>query len=364
MKLSKRYLLLSLFPLWGVGGLGCSNQKPAEEKQVSFELSPTLQKRIQTSAAQPEDVHSQLQLTGKVSAYDEKLVKVAPLVDGLIMNLSANLGDRVTKGQALAVIKSADAAGAESDQNDAISTFKNNEKNLAVTKDMARLGLSAEKDVVLAENEVKRAQGSVKRSEEVTSLYGIRNSLYTMKAPITGYVIEKNPNISNQLSYDNAQTGPFYTIADLSVVQVWADVYEADIAKIKIGEEVEVKILAIPNRVFKGKIDKIQDMIDPSTRTMKARISIANPDVSLKPEMFAQITVNFNEGIKEVSVPNEAIIFDNNRNYVMVYRSAKDIEKREVQVYQRAGNKVFIQSGLKAGEKVMLTDQLIVFNAL
>ncbi len=361
MKLSKKYLLLSLFLLWGLGG--CS-EKPTKEKVASFELSPTLQKRLQTATAQSENVQSQLQLTGKVSAYDEKLVKVAPLVDGLIMNLSANLGDRVTKGQDLAIIKSADAAGAESDQNDAISTLKNNEKNLAVTKDMARLGLSAEKDVVLAQNEVQRAQGSVKRSKEVTSLYGIRNSLYTMKAPISGYVIEKNPNISNQLSYDNAQTGPFYTIADLSVVQVWADVYEADIAKIKVGEAVQVKILAIPNRVFKGQIDKIQDMIDPTTRTMKARISIANPDVALKPEMFAQITVSFDEGLQEVSIPNDAIIFDNNKNYVMVYRSARDIEKREVQVYQRSGNKVYIQSGLKAHEKVMITDQLIVFNAL
>ena len=363
---TKKSVLMFAAAVVGFGGIlaGCTKSEKTTESQAVFVLSPALQKRLKTATAQSENVQSQLQLTGKVSAYDEKLVRVAPLVDGLIMNLSANLGDRVTKGQALAIIKSADAAGAESDQNDAVSTLKNNEKNLSVTKDMARLGLSADKDVVLAENEVKRAQGSVKRAQEVTSLYGIRNSLYTMKAPISGYVIEKNPNISNQLSYDNAQTGPFYTIADLSVVQVWADVYEADIAKIKIGEDVEIKILAISNRVFKGKIDKIQDMIDPATRTMKARISIENPDVALKPEMFAQITVNFNEGLQEVSLPNDAIIFDNNRNYVVVYRSAKDIEKREVQVYQRTGNKVFIQSGLKAGEKVMTTDQLIVFNAL
>lgn len=367
MNLLKKYFFALQFPLWAaaVAGLGgCNSEKKPAETSTAFELSPTLQKRLQTATATSEDVQSELQLTGKVSAYDEKLVKVAPLVDGLIMNLTANLGDRVTKGQTLAVIKSADAAGAESDQNDAVSTLKNNEKNLSVTKDMARLGLSAEKDVVLAENEVKRAQGSVKRSQEVTSLYGIKNSLYTMKAPISGYVIEKNANISNQLSYDNAQTGPFYTIADLSVVQVRADVYEADIAKIKVGENVEVTVLALPNKVFKGKIDKIQDMIDPTTRTMKARISIANPDVLLKPEMFAQIKVSFNDGLQEVSVPNDALIFDNNKNYVVVYRSAKDIEKREVQVYQRVGNKVYIQSGLNANEKVLLSDQLIIFNAL
>lgn len=342
----------------------CKTAPKESESKSGFELSTPLQQRLKVAEAKAEDVQSQLQLTGKVGAYEDKLVKVAPLVDGIIVKLNANLGDKVVKGQTLAIIKSADAASAEADQNDAISTLKSNEKNLSVTKDMARLGLSAEKDVVLAENEVKRAHGSVKRAEEVTSLYGIRNSLYTMKAPISGYVIEKNTNISNQLSFDNAQTGPFYTVADLSVVQVWADVYEADIAKIKVGENVEVRVLALPNNVFNGKIDKIQDLIDPSTRTMKARISITNPDTKLKPEMFAQINVNFDEGLKEVSIPNDAIIFDNNKNYVIVYRSAKDIEKREVQVYQRFGDKVFIQSGLKQGEKVLMSDQLIVFNAL
>ena len=354
-------LLSTLFTALSL--LACTQEQKATT-ETAFSLSPTLQKRLRLATANAEEVQSELQLTGKVSAYEEKLVKVSPLVDGLIVNLNANLGDRVAKGQALAIIKSADAASAESDQNDAISTLKNNEKNLAVTKDMARLGLSAEKDVVLAENEVKRASGGVRRAEEITSLYGIRNSLYTLKAPISGYVIEKNPNISNQLSYDNAQTGPFFTIADLSVVQVWADIYEADIAKIKIGEEVEVKVLALPSKIFRGKIDKIQDLIDPTTRTMKARISIQNADILLKPEMFAQIKVSFDEGLQEVSVPNDAVIFDNNRNYVVVYHSATNLEKREVQIYQRVGEKVFIQSGLKANEKVLLSDQLIVFNAL
>ena len=80
--------------------------------------------------------------------------------------------------------------------------------------------------------------------------------------------------------------------------------------------------------------------------------------------MFAQIKVSFDEGLQEVSVPNDAVIFDNNRNYVVVYHSATNLEKREVQIYQRVGEKVFIQSGLKANEKVLLSDQLIVFNAL
>ncbi|MFN8357709.1 MAG: efflux RND transporter periplasmic adaptor subunit [Spirosomataceae bacterium] len=344
--------------------LACNKPEATSETQNVSVLSESLQKRLQLATATQEDVQSQLQLTGKVSAYEEKLVKVAPLVDGIIERLNANLGDYVKMGQTLAVIKSADAASAENDLNDAATTLSTNEKNLSVAKDMAHLGLASQKDVILAENELKRAQGSVKRAEEVTSLYGIKNSLYTMKSPISGYVIEKNTNISNQLSYDNAQTGAFYTIADLSVVQVWANVYESDIAKIRLGQEVQIKILAFPNRVFTGKIDKIQDMIDPDTRTMRVRISIPNKDIALKPEMFAQVTVNFGEGTQMVSVPTDAVVFDNNRSYVVVYRADKHVENREVQVYRSAGNKTYIQAGLKPGEQVLMSDQLIVFNSL
>ncbi|HSZ72343.1 MAG TPA: efflux RND transporter periplasmic adaptor subunit, partial [Cytophagaceae bacterium] len=337
------------------------HEKKEDSTSSKFELSPLLRSRLKLTTATEEDVQGQLYLNGKVSAFEDKLVKISPLVDGVIQTLNANLGDYVTKGQTLAVIKSTDVADAENQANDAEATLRSNEKNLNVTKDMARLGLAAEKDIVLAENEVNRAKGAVRRSHEVSSLYEIKNSLYTMKAPISGYVIDKNLTLSTQLSYDNSQVGPFYTIADLSMMQIVADVYEADIANIKIGEQVQIKILAFPNQLFKGKIEKIQDLIDPQTRTMKIRISIPNPDIKLKPEMFAQILVDFDEGIKMISVPTAALIFENSKYYALVYHSDKDIEVREVQMYQAANGKTYLKRGLKVGEKIMASDQLIVF---
>jgi len=274
------------------------------------------------------------------------------------------MGDYVTKGQTLAVILSSDVADAESQATDAEATLSTNEKNLNVTKDMARLGLAANKDIVLAENEVNRAKGEVKRAHEVTALYEIKNSHYTMKAPISGYIVDKNLSLSTQLSYDNAQVGPFYTIADLKVMQIVADVYEADIEYIHIGELVQLKVLAFPNNVFKGKIEKIQDLVDPQTRTMKIRITVPNPEIKLKPDMFAQVVVDFQDTVKMVAVPTEALIFDNSKYYAIIYHSEKNIEVREVHMYQASKGKTYLKSGLRPGEKILASDQLIVYNAL
>jgi cobalt-zinc-cadmium efflux system membrane fusion protein len=353
------YYILCFFIL-----LQACHKAEKKEEIFHFSLSPVLQKRLKLATAKVENVQGQLLLTGKVSAYEDKMVKVSPLVDGVIQKLNAKLGDYVTKGQTLAVIKSTDVADAENQINDANVTLHNNEKNLNVTKDMLRLGLAAEKDVVLATNEVDRAKGSVRKSEEIASLYQIKNSLYTMEAPISGLVIDKNQALSNQLAYDNAQIGPFYTIADLSIVQVWADVYEADIANVKLGEQVQIQILAYPQRVFKGKIETVQDLIDPQNHTMKVRISIPNEDITLKPEMFAKVMVDFTDNEKMVSVPSDAVLFENSKYYVIVYHAYNNLEVRHVVPYQAANGKTYIQRGVKQGERIMIADQLIVYNAL
>jgi cobalt-zinc-cadmium efflux system membrane fusion protein len=358
----KKYLGVIL--LFSILLQACHKPDTVSEENSSFELSPLLLKRMKLFDATEEDVEGKLNLNGKVSAFEDKLVKVSPLVNGVIQHLNANLGDYVIKGQTLAVIKSTEVADAENQANDAEATLSTNEKNLNVTKDMARLGLAAEKDIFLAETEVNRAKGAVRRSNEVASLYEIKNSLYTMKSPISGYIIDKNLTLSTQLSYDNSTVGPFYTVADLSVMQIVANVYEADIENIQIGELVQIKILAFPDKIFKGKVDKIQDLIDPQTRTMNIRISIPNPDIKLKPEMFAQVIVNFNKGIKMVYVPTDVLIFENSKYYVLVYHSNKNIEVREVLPYQASNGKTYLESGLEVGEKVVATDQLIIFNAL
>ncbi|HET7001497.1 MAG TPA: efflux RND transporter periplasmic adaptor subunit, partial [Puia sp.] len=105
--------------------------------------------------------------------------------------------------------------------------------------------------------------------------------------------------------------------------------------------------------------------LDPQSRVMKVRVKIQNKDNLLKPEMFAQIIIRYNDNTTRMpAIPSEAIIFDKNKNYVMVYKDSCNIETREIEIYEVAGKITYIKSGLQLGEKVISKYQLLVYDAL
>ena len=166
-----------------------------------------------------------------------------------------------------------------------------------------------------------------------------------------------------QYRADAAQ--PFFIIANLEEVWVMASVFETDIAKIKTGYDAEVNVIAYKDKVFKGKVDRIFSILDPQSRVMKVRVKVPNKDNLLKPEMFAQITIKYNDNSNQLpAIPSEAIIFDKNRNYVMVYKDKCNIETREIEIFEVAGNTTYIKSGLKEGEKIITKYQHLVYDAL
>ena len=162
---------------------------------------------------------------------------------------------------------------------------------------------------------------------------------------------------------DGAQ--PFFTIANLEEVWVMANVFESDIAKIKTGYDADIKVIAYNDRVFTGKVDRIFSMLDPQSRVMKVRIKIPNKNNLLKPEMFAQINIKYDDGDLQVPmIPAHAIIFDKNKNFVMVYKNKCDIETREIEVQETIGDNAYIKSGLRPGERIISKYQLLVYDAM
>lgn len=336
----------------------------AKVENSNLELSEHTKGELSLAPAVAENVQNTLVLTGKVMPFEDRQVKVSPLVDGIIEKLSANLGDYVQKGKILAVVHSTDVADLENQTVSSKSDLLSAQKNLQVQQDLYKAGLASEKDVTLAQNDVTKEKGALNRANEVSKIYGVKNSFYTLKSPISGFVVEKNGSISDKMAYHEGETGAFFTIADLSDVQIVANVYESDIAKVKLGYPVKVTLIAYPDKVFMGKIDKISNVLDPQTRTMNVRINLKNQSNLLKPEMFAQIKVDFDQNKKMVSIPAEAVIFDKNKNYVIVYKDAKNVSTREVQIAQTTNGKSYIFKGLNEGEQVMLENQLMIYNAL
>lgn len=342
----------------------CNKKAEEQPADTKFCISDTLLKKITIDTVQDQTVKNQISLSGKIEANEDKWVKVFPVVSGTVTQMSVQLGDYVQKGQTLAVIHSAEIADYQNQSSAAVSNLKILEKTLASQKEMAASGLATSKDVLAAETDVEKAKAELNRIRETSSIYGARgNAVQTMTAPISGYVIEKNVTDDMQYKADGSQ--PFFVIANLDEVWVIANVFESDIAKIKVGYDADIKVIAYNDKVFTGKIDRIFSILDPQTRVMKVRVKIDNKDNLLKPEMFAQINIKYDDKSNQLpAIPAKAIIFDKNKNYVMVYKDKCDIETREIEISETVGETAYIKSGLQPGEKVISQYQLMVYDAL
>ncbi|MBL7735752.1 MAG: efflux RND transporter periplasmic adaptor subunit [Chitinophagaceae bacterium] len=348
------------------GSLVFSCKRPVSQDAANtpFCLTDTLQNKIAIAEVKKESVKNSILLSGKIEANEDKWVKVYPVVGGVVQEMKVQLGDYVKKGQVLAVIHSSEIADLQSQLSASQSNVATAEKALIANKEMFASGLATERDVSTAENELNKARSELLRNKQINNIYGARgNALQTITAPISGYIIEKNVTDKMQYRVDGSQ--PFFIISNLDEVWVMASVFESDIAKIKEGYDANINVIAYKDRVFHGKVDRMFAILDPQSRVMKVRIRIKNEDNLLKPEMFAQINILYNSADNELpAIPSGAVVFSNNKNYVMVYRNNCDIETREIDVFQTIGETSYINAGLEPGEKIITRYQLLIYDAL
>lgn len=362
----KRTHLCILVYIIGLGLVGCAS-KPDENAltdKKTFVLSDTMMAKTETSEATERQVMGNLRLNGKVEANEDNLVEIYPLVGGNVSEVNVELGEFVAKGKIMAVIRSGEVADYERELTDAESDVAVAEKNVRITQDLYDSKLAGDKDVLATKKELDRAKAELKRTQEIFRIYGITNNAeYVVRAPISGFVIEKNITRDMQLRSDNAKN--IFTVAQISDVYVTANVYETEISKIKEGMLAKISVLAYPDSILEGKIDRVFNVLDPETKTMKVRIKLPNPDFALKPEMNATLTVEYDNGDERmVAIPSSAVIFDKSKNFVMVFKDKYNIETRPIEIYQQNADLTYVKSGLKPGEKVVSKNQLFIYDAL
>ncbi|MFB6456034.1 efflux RND transporter periplasmic adaptor subunit [Chitinophaga sp. Hz27] len=349
--------------LAAVTGIGCKHAPVEDTEKSTFVLSDTMLRSVKIDTAHLEPVRNEIRLSGKVTPNGGKVLKVYPLVSGYVKDIKVQLGDYVQKGQVLAVIHSAEIADYEKQLSQAKSDKGVAEKNLKVAQDLYDSRLSTEKDVVNAKGDVQKANAEITRLNDLFKIYRKGSgATYLVTAPISGYVIEKNINNNMEIRSDNSAN--IFTVSELDDVWVMANVFETDIARIKEGYDAKVVTVSYPDQPFKGRIDKIYNFLDPATKTMQVRISIDNKKMELKPEMFATVYVTYNDKDEKVTIPSSAVIFDNSRNYVLVFKDKFNISIRQVEVAKSSGDLTYIQSGLQPDEKVISKNQLLIYDAL
>ena len=363
------FFFLSLIQLGILSSCGTKARETGSDAQ-GFCIPDSLMKNITLDTVRSEYVVSNLNLSGKISFNEDDVVKVFPQVSGHVADVKVSLGDFVAKGQLLATVRSSDMANYYNDYKSAQSELAVAKKNLEVTADMRKSGVSSEKDYLTAQSEYNKALAQFNKENEVFKIYGgsladgdSMGSTYKVKAPISGFIVEKNVNTGMELRADDANN--LFTISNLKEVWATANVYEADISKIKLGDMAEVSTLSYPDKKFSGKVQRISNVLNPETNVMSVKIRLDNPDYTLKPGMFASVSILFPGTEKKFMLPSRSVLFDDNRNYVVLFKKQCNVTMQPINIFKQVNDKTYIEDdSLHEGDMVISRNNLFVFTAL
>jgi cobalt-zinc-cadmium efflux system membrane fusion protein len=364
----KKIILYSIIAVvvLGLGIVACKKQMTTTEDEntdkSTVSLTNVQMKNIGLDTVRMLNEVSELALMGKISVDEDKETKIYPLASGNVVKVNVTLGDHVVQGQVLAVIRSSEVNDFQNQYTVAMAALNVAKKNLDIAKQLYSTNVYSEKDVANAENDYKKATSDVNRIKQQLDILGSSaantDAMYKVIAPIDGFIVEKNLTEGMQVRSDN--TTQAFTVAYLNTVWMLADVYESDLSKVHLGDECDITTIAYPDKVFKGKIEKIGTLLDPNTKTLKIRVSLDNPEGLLKPEMFANVKVHANTSEKHLCVPTKAVVFDNSAFYVMVAQGANKFKRVQVHILRTVGDRTYLLDGVTPGELVVTDGSLLV----
>lgn len=357
------YLLLALLPALAFSCKGKPTETKTEAKHL---LGDSTLAMLTIDTVRYRSVDEEVKLTGQVSFDENKVVKVFPFSSGQVTEVRVSVGDYVKTGQRLATIRSADIAGNYSDLSVAGNDMAIARRNMENAESLFKNGIASEKDFIEARENYRKAETNVRKIREQIQINGggstSADGTYVVLSPRNGYIVEKLINPGNFIRNDNASH--MFTVGDISDVWVWANVFEADVSRVREGYAAMVTTLAYPDSVFVGKVDKLIEVLDPVTKVMKVRIVLPNQSGLLKPEMFANVVIRNQESRKALCVPGSAIITENGQTYVVVFQDADHVTIQQVGILRTTRNCVFISEGLREGERVITRNQVLVYNKL
>ena len=338
------------------------NTQDADERQ-KFVISDSLLRTLQIDSVIECPLVNAMTFTGQVSFNDEKVARIYPMVSGNISDVSVQVGDHVNAGQKLGVIRSSEMAGYGNDLVNSKTNLLIAQKNMDAAEDMYKSGLMSQKDFITAQQMYTQAQSQLTRSKEVLQINGGNTEgEFVVKAPISGFVVEKLVNNNMAIRPDN--TNDLFTISNLNDVWVFANVYESNISQVHLGDAVDVTTLSYPGRIFQGKVDKILNVLDPTNKVMKLRVILPNPDYALKPGMFASVTVINKTNSEALCIPASALVFERSQYFVLLYKSQTDVSITPVQIISTNGDKTYISGGVQVGDKIIGSDAVLIYTAL
>lgn len=355
-----------LFMLVSISACKHNAEKIAVDKPEKFCLNDTIINMIAFDTASNKPIENEITLSGKVSFDENETVRIFTNMSGQVEKVNVSLGDFVNKGQVLAVLKSADVAGDYADLSSASSDVAIAKRELENEESLFKNGISSEREYTIAKQNYEKALSAYEKIKQAISINGSGSTsiggTFIIKAPKNGYIVEKNITAGSFIRSDMANN--LFTISDLKDVWVWANVFEGDIQKIKIGYNARITTLAYDNRVYQGTISEISQVLDPDSKALKAKIILPNTDLSLKPDMFAKISISNIDDKQALEIPSSAVIFENGKNYVVVYKDRCNIQIKEISILKATPSYTYLNGGLLPGAVVVSKNALLLYGAL
>jgi cobalt-zinc-cadmium efflux system membrane fusion protein len=308
-------------------------------------------------AAEQLAAPAQLDVTGAVYPDVSREVPAISLASGKVVDIKARLDDYVKKGDLLLKVQSPDITNAYDVYLKAVSDEQMTNKAYMRAKDLYAHGAISLGELELAEDAETDNKADLAAAEEQLNNLGIDksdpHSIVPVYAPISGVIVAQNVTIASAQGVSYAGNATAFTIADLSVVWVVCDVYENDIPKLQLGQIAKIRPTAYPDRVLTGHISDIGPILDPSIRTAKVRIEVANPGI-LKLGMFVTATFESRTNTNYAVVPAAAILHLHDRDWVFVPAENNQFRRVEVTAGDMLpGNRQQILTGIGPGQQVV-----------
>src|SRR6266496_1655859 len=357
----------------------------ASSPQGSAPTSASTQSHaIETETVAPQSIAGTILATGKILVSEDRMANIGPVHEGRLVRLYAGQGSNVKKGQKLADLESADIDQAEADYLKALADYENARRSSVAEVKLAQANydrikflyektITAGKNLQTAEHDLEVAKASAESSVNGTKaaltaarrhllILGLKDSaidslatkpdlaaVFSLNSPIDGVVVERNASIGASVGTD----ANLFKIINISRVWVDANVFEKDLQRVRLGQQVKLTVPAFPGASFSGKVILVNSIVDPETRTVKVRTEVANPDGRLKPDMFANVEIITDVNRAAISIPKSAVLNDEGKTVVFV-GEGNGYKKREVHVGIQNGDQVEIVEGLNAGDKVVV----------
>ena len=338
------------------------------DRAALFSISPDQMSHIEIVTIAPATLRRSLRLTGAVAYNGFATTPVITQVSGPVSRIVVSPGEYVHAGQPLLYVASPDFSQLRATYIKANDAFQLADREYARAKDLYDHHAIAEKDLIAAESARNQAEADLQANQQSLRILGFKSAEQAVQArtspelpvlaPIAGEAVERLVAPGQVLQAGATQT---FTISNMSTVWVLANIYQQDLPNVRVGDPVTIATDSYPGTEFHGRISYIAAALDPTTRTLPARIDVKNPQKKLKKDMYVVAQVQAGKIVNAISVPNAAVLRNaENEPFVYVLAGQNQFAIRGVTLGQVSDGYTEISSGIVPGDRVVADGSLFL----